>query len=236
MMLGRSLASDVVCVVASVPVFRFVFEAALRCRDLLVYFRHHLLEYVWSALFGLIEAQLELMEIGAQHFLHFGLDFGEAAASLADAANHANEFGARAFPGNGLGAVLVFGEDFQEPLLISTLVGTIGLSHQILPFDAIIAVRRKIGMNALCHIAKQALHLGRGSKRARRLGRFFSRDGLRLVGASASLAGSMLGPFVFRMGERETLGDAGPQFVQFGIARTDEVKILPLECGEFRTE
>jgi hypothetical protein len=38
---------------------------------------------------------------------------------------------------------------------------------------------------------------------------------------------------VFRTSKRDTLGVAGAPFVQFSVARADEVQILALECGEF---
>src|SRR5215471_18097533 len=91
-------------------------------------------------------------------------------------------------------------------------------------------------MKALGNVVEEALHLRRCDKGAGRFERFFARGRFRLVGASASLTGAALRALVFRTSKRETLGEAGAPFVQFGVARADEVKIPALECGEFRAQ
>ena len=113
-----------------------------------------------AALLGFVHARFQLVQIGAQQPLQLGFDFGETAARLADATDHANQFRARAFAFNGFGAVLVRRENLFEARFVAKLVGLIRVGHQLLALGAVVAVGGEIGMDAPRDLAIQALHFG----------------------------------------------------------------------------
>ena len=82
----------------------------------------------------------------------------------------------------------------------------------------------------------EALHFRGGLKRARLFGGFFTGRGFRFIGAGARIACSLLGAFVCRLFFGQALGDLRLEFVELGVARADEVQVLPFERAQFRAQ
>src|SRR4029077_19313351 len=106
----------------------------------------------------------------------------------------------------------------------------------LLPFGAIFAVRRQIGMDAFGNGAIEPLHFRRSFECARcRLGAFAS-SRFGFVGARAGVACRLLGSIVVGLFGGKLLGYARLQLVELGIARADKVKVSTLERAQLGSQ
>ena len=137
------------------------FEAPPSISDLLAEAGSKLGEHVAVFAGGCFSIKVQLGDLSCEQRAALGIERGDIALGVLDLARNAEKLGSSAFAGDRTVDLAMIVKQTLQGFDVATTVGLIGASHQQSEVLLFRVIARKVGVNALGHIAEESLEARR---------------------------------------------------------------------------